>query len=473
MSMQGMLALNSHLLRIAIRVGGESGMGAKNLCTAENEIRSFRDWQIPHFKDAFCELTSKVADLKHRDIDIKQVVKPKLKKGQKDEGEYILRFTIAIKNPQQRLKIVKKVFKMCQESHVPKTGLAWKLRDCGVKHLLSHGKAADFNPTVRLVSKLQCETPITSYMILRHLVDAPLSLAHMEMVSTIWRLHSSWVHDDFWRLVCELTFVSRVGKKQLKFAEECYEEDPYEVGWKKEPPHYPWKQAYAEFHHINCVCRHVKWHEHEDGSKEPAWTTEQWEELKSTTQLIQGLCPAFVAQPPPLWVPEPELAAEPEVELKPPEKNSKKSHRHHKANSKSSKNNSDNDEYSWTESSSETDEEEVRQMEAEAQKNWETLRSTDITMVQCTPRSLTREDFPWLYETRECGSSDESSTDEEELEHQRKRAARRAEGLDSDSEDSEYWADPSLGSYKRWLNKKQIGEHSRVCFLEPSDRNIN
>jgi len=44
MSMQGMLALNSHLLRIAIRVGGESGMGAKNLCTAENEIRSFRDW---------------------------------------------------------------------------------------------------------------------------------------------------------------------------------------------------------------------------------------------------------------------------------------------------------------------------------------------------------------------------------------------------------------------------------------------
>ena len=46
------------------------------------------------------------------------------------------------------------------------------------------------------------------------------------------------------------------------------------------------------------MCKRVAWHEHPDGSRKPAWTTEQWKELMSTVALVCSVCPAFTPSPP-------------------------------------------------------------------------------------------------------------------------------------------------------------------------------
>lgn len=121
-SMIGLLALDSYTVQIVLRVAGEAGMGAKNLGTAEKEIISFREWQISHFKTAFCQLTNKVAALRHRDIEIQSVYKPKLKKGQKDQGEYMIRFMVLLKEFKMRNRFIKRVYRICRDTS--KTGLS-------------------------------------------------------------------------------------------------------------------------------------------------------------------------------------------------------------------------------------------------------------------------------------------------------------------------------------------------------------
>ena len=68
----------------------------------------------------------------HRDIEIRSVHKPKLRPGEPDKGEYMIKFQVQLKDMSLRNRFVKRVFKVMKDPSKQGFSQTFKLRGTSV-----------------------------------------------------------------------------------------------------------------------------------------------------------------------------------------------------------------------------------------------------------------------------------------------------------------------------------------------------
>jgi len=234
--------------------------------TAREEIREFRRY----FKDPMAEAVAYVIGTStrpfptlKRDAVVERAMPPQLKKGEPDNGNYLIEGYVAVKDLSVVDKLAKALTKRCRLKIGDKESLEYVWRRFCAQSLMEAGKTCMMDPTLQLTHKLEFCAPYQTEAVQLALLEDPLKLAMLSMVSMQWKIHCEWSEDTLWRTIVERIFITKNGEA-LPLREKCYVKDEMMAGWDRSQK-LPWKKCYSKLHLLKVSGRRTEW-ENADGA---------------------------------------------------------------------------------------------------------------------------------------------------------------------------------------------------------------